>query len=56
MDLPDGAKLIGLAVSLKIDLPDPAKLIGLAASLKIGSKPQVQTQSGITTVRAKMRW
>jgi hypothetical protein len=56
MDLPDGAKFIGLAVSLKIDLPDPAKLIGLAASLKIGSKPKVQTQSGITIIGAKMRW
>jgi hypothetical protein len=30
-----------------MDLPVGAKLIGLAASLKIGSKPKVQTQSGI---------
>jgi hypothetical protein len=43
VDLPDGAKLIRVAVSLKIDLPVPAKLIGLAASLKIGSNPKVQT-------------
>jgi hypothetical protein len=55
MDLSVGAKLIRLAVTLKIDFPDPTKLIGLAASLKIGNKPKAQTQSGITTIGAKMR-